>query len=193
MERSPGQGIHRFQLHYDVRDLATEDRLLRLIIIEQVEAGLGRRLGRDEDTALNWCIDLMGQQAMIAFVSHQNERLRAAAEAELKYLSFLSHDLNGNLGNVTLWLQILRRRLAASPQFADEVSALDTAQQAILDTMGGMGRLLQAERLRHQGVAAEGRGRSTCTTCRRPSPPRSPRRPSRRAWRWRWRCPPTPR
>jgi hypothetical protein len=43
MERAPEQGIHRFQLHYDVRELATEDRILRRLIVEHVEAGLGRR------------------------------------------------------------------------------------------------------------------------------------------------------
>jgi signal transduction histidine kinase len=152
MERSPQQGIHRFQLRYDVRDLATEDRMLRRLIVEHVEAAIGRRFSREEDTALHWAIDLMAQQAMVAFVNHQNERLRDAAEAELKYLSFLSHDLSGNLGNLTLWLQVLKLRLSESPQFAEDMSALDTAQQAILDTMGGMGKLLQAERLRHQGA-----------------------------------------
>ena len=149
MERSPEQGVHRFEIHYDVRQLATEDRLLRRLINEHVGAALDRPVHPEEAAALNWAIDIMVQQAMVAFVEHQNRRLRDAAEAELKYLSFLSHDLSGSLGNVTIWLQILRRALSASPQFAHELSALDTAQQAILDTMGGMGRLLQAERLRH--------------------------------------------
>ena len=43
MERSPEQGIHRFQIHYDVRQLATEDRILRRLVNEQVGAALGRR------------------------------------------------------------------------------------------------------------------------------------------------------
>lgn len=103
---------------------------------------------RREEAALHWGLDLMWQQATSAFVGHQNERLREAAEAEPKYLSFLSHALSGNLGNVTLWLQILRKRLGNAPQYAMEVSALDTAQQSIPDTMGGMGRLLQAEQKR---------------------------------------------
>jgi signal transduction histidine kinase len=151
MERSPEQGIHRFTLHYDTRELATEDRMLRMLIIEHVESGLGRRTSREEDAALNWAVDLMAQQAMVAFVNHQNDKLRAAAEAELQYLSFLSHDLSGNLGNVTLWLQVLKRQVAGFPELAGEVAALDNAQKAILDTLGGMGRLLQAERLRHKG------------------------------------------
>jgi signal transduction histidine kinase len=150
MERSPSQGIHRFQIHYNVRELATEDRLLRRLIIEHVEDALGRAMRQDENIALNWATDLMWQQAMVAFVDHQNGRLRTAAEAELQYLSFLSHDLSGNLGSVTLWLQVLKRKLSVSPDFTSEIAALDNIQQSILDTMGGMGRLLQAERLRHQ-------------------------------------------
>jgi signal transduction histidine kinase len=152
MDRSPEQGIHRFQLHYEVRELATEDRLLRFLAINHVDEALGRRMNQEEDRALNWAMDLMVQQAMVAFVDHQNERLREGAEAELKFLSFLSHDLSGNLSNITVWLQVLKRRLAALPQFENELSAVNEAQQAILDTIGGMGKLLQAERLRHRGV-----------------------------------------
>ena len=150
MERSPSQGVSRFKIDYNVREVATEDRMLRRLIIEHVDCALGRRADRAEDVALNWVIDLMGQQAMVAFVDHQNDRLREAAESELKYLSFLSHDLRGNLGNVTLWLQVLKRDLADAPQYAEAVMSLDEAQKAILDTTGGMGRLLQAERLRHE-------------------------------------------
>ena len=153
LARSPEQGVHRFELRYDVRQVATEDRMLRRLLIEHVDDALGRRMDRGEAVALNWAVDLMWQQAIVAFVEHQNAQLREAAEAELKYLSFLGHDLNGNLGNVTLWLQILRRGLAGrTAEFASELSALDAAQQAILDTVGGMGRLLQAERLRHSGA-----------------------------------------
>jgi signal transduction histidine kinase len=156
MDRSPSQGIQRFQLHYDTWDLATEDRMLRLIIVDQVGKYLGRRLTLDEDAALHWAIDLMAQQAMVHFVNHQNAKLRIAAEAELQYLSFLSHDLNGNLGNITLWLQVLKSQLANHSQFAEQMASVDTAQQAILDTMGGMGRLLQAERLRHSKTGQQG-------------------------------------
>ena len=52
MERSPSQGIHRFQLHYDVAELATEDRMLRRLILEHVEAALGRRTSLGEAVAL---------------------------------------------------------------------------------------------------------------------------------------------
>jgi signal transduction histidine kinase len=152
MERSPAQGVTRFQQHYEVRDVATEDGLLRRVVVERVAQALERRATVEEELALHTALDLMLQQAVAAFVDHQHEQLRAAAETELQYLSFLSHDLRGNLGNVTLWLQALKLDLGGSPQFAAAVATVDMAQQAILDTMGGMGRLLQAERLRHQAA-----------------------------------------
>jgi signal transduction histidine kinase len=102
-------------------------------------------------------IDVMAQQAVVAFVGEQNTQLRVAAEAELKYLSFLSHDLNNNLSSVTLFLQLLRKRLDTSPEFAADVETLDGAQQAVLSTIGGMARLLDSERLRKSGMEAERR------------------------------------
>lgn len=130
----------------------TEDRLLRRVIIEQVEAALRRPMIQAESVALNMSVDTMLQESLVAFISQQNDKLRAAAEAELKYLSFLSHDMNNTLGSVTLFLQVLRQRLASSKEFEAEVETLDAAQKSILDTIGGMGRLLQSERLRKAGV-----------------------------------------
>jgi signal transduction histidine kinase len=152
LRRSPSQGITRFQQHYAVGEVMTEDRMLRWIMIEEIEKKLDRRMTQTEQIALDMGTDLMLQQAVVAFTDHQNAQLRSAAESELKYLSFLAHDLNNNLANVTVWLQVLRKQMEARPELASEVETVDAAQQAILGTMGGMGRLLQAERLRKGGM-----------------------------------------
>ena len=149
---SPEQGLKRFSQNYDMRTLMHEDRLLRGVIAEQLEAQLARRMTQPEAIRLHEGIDIMLQQAVVAFADQQTARLRAGAESELKYLSFLSHDLNNNLGAVTLFLQLLRQRLGTLPEFAEDVATLDQAQETILKTIGGMGRLLQSERLRKQGV-----------------------------------------
>jgi signal transduction histidine kinase len=151
MVRSPEQGITRFQQHYDPRDLMFEDRQLRRHTVRHVEQQLGRRMTSEEQLALGMGLDLMSQQAIVAFIGHQSSQLRDAAEAELRYLSFLSHDLNNNLSGVTLWLQVLRTQLQSHPELDEQVASIDTIQQQILTTIGGMGRLLQAERLRHGG------------------------------------------
>lgn len=148
VEESPVQGVTRFEQHYDVQALLSEDRLLRRTIVEHVWRGLARPVTLDEQVSLDIAIDAMLHQAVTAFVTRQGERLRAASEAELKYLSFISHDLNNNLGGVTLLLKLLRQRLATAPDFAADAQTLDTAQRAIADTIAGMRRLLDKERLR---------------------------------------------
>jgi signal transduction histidine kinase len=151
LERSPQQGITRFQQHYHARDLMFEDRLLSQLVILHIEKALGRPMALEEHLAVGMGLDLMTQQAIVAFIDHQSSLLRTAAEAELRFLSFLSHDLNNNLSGVTLWLQVLRTQLKSMPELDEQVAAIDTIQQQILTTVGGMGRLLQAERLRHGG------------------------------------------
>jgi signal transduction histidine kinase len=157
LRSSPAQGITRFRQRYNVRELMTEDRMLRRVIIEHVEIALHRRLIQAEQLALDTSIDLMLQEAVVAFITEQHQKLRDAAEVELKYLSFMSHDLNNNLGSVTLNLQVLRQRLESAPEFAADVETLDAAQRSILETVGGMRRLLQSERLRKAGVVPEPR------------------------------------
>ena len=153
MERSPSQGVTRFQQNYSVGEVAIEDRLLRRVMVEQVDEALGRRASVEEEIALHTALDIMLQQSVVAYVEHQNRRLRRAAEAELQYVSFLSHDISNGLGSLLLWLKVLRLKLDESPGFTEEVAALETAQSAITGTLEGMGRLLQAERLRHQNSA----------------------------------------
>ena len=98
-------------------------------------------------------IDTALHRGVTAFVRSLTTRLKSAADAESKYLSFLSHDLRNNLSGVTLTLEWLRHRLAASPDFKEEVNDLDTLQHSITETVEGMDRLLQAVRLRKQSVA----------------------------------------
>ena len=151
-EVSPEQGITRFHQHYSIKDLMTEDRLLRRVILEHVTGELGRSLRVPEDIALNLAVDVMLHGSVVAYFDKQQEKLRAAAEAELKYLSFLSHDLNNNLSGIKLWLKIHRERLRRSPEFAKDVEALTEIDRSIEATVHGTERLLQAERLRKQGV-----------------------------------------
>ena len=155
LARSPSQGITRFQQHYSARDVMTEDRMMRRHVVRHVEDALSRRMTSDEQLALSMGIDLMSQQANVAFMEHQEAQLRAGAEAELRYLSFLSHDLNNNLSAATLWLQVLKTQLQAKEGLGEQVDVVDTVQTSILTTIGGMGRLLQAERLRHGGAQPE--------------------------------------
>jgi signal transduction histidine kinase len=149
VEQAPVEVRVGFRKNYELIDVMQENRLLRATIVLNTEDELKRRMSVAEAAALHVTIDVMLQRVVVALVEQQEVKLRAAAEAELKYLAFLSHDLNNNLGSVTLMLSLLRQQLtAASPDRSGAVETLDDAQQSIRDTIGGMQRLLHRERLR---------------------------------------------
>ena len=148
IRHAPIHGLARFEQRFDVRELMMEDRLLRRVIIEQVEVALGRRMLQGEQVALDMGIDTMFQEAVIAFIAKQNNKLRTATEAVLACLSFLSHDLSNNLVAIQTHLDPLRRRLAARTNHVQDVETLDAAQQSIADTIAGLEHLLQGELLR---------------------------------------------
>ena len=102
IRRAPSQGLSRFRLNFDVVEVMQEDRLLRAITVQHVKAGLGHRMDVVESAALHAAIDVMLQRSVIALVDQQKSQLQAAAQTELKFLSFLSHDLNNNLNSVSL-------------------------------------------------------------------------------------------
>lgn len=125
-----------------------EDRLLRSITVQHVEARLCRQLTVDESAALHATIDVMLQRSVMALVDEQQRLLRSAAQTELKYLSFLSHDLNNHLSGVAFTLECLRRDLRAAGRFADPEDSLGQAQRAVHDTVNGMRQMLEHE---HRG------------------------------------------
>jgi signal transduction histidine kinase len=152
---APAQGLSRFRLHFDVVEVMQEDRLLRAITVQYVETHLGRRMEIAESTALHGAIDVMLQRSVIALVEQQKSQLRAAAETELKFLSYLSHDLNNNLSGVTLSLGALEQDLSEAGGFTEAEKSLRFAQKSIHDTIAGMRRMLDHERLRKsQNVSA---------------------------------------
>jgi signal transduction histidine kinase len=148
-------GELRFQQGYNVEELIIEYRLLRRVVIEEVESALSRRTSMDEDIALSMGIDTVLQQGVVALVNHQRQKLQSASKAEAKYISFLSHDLRNNLNSVTMLLEVLQMELAGQPQFKDPLADVAAAQRAIMDTIEGMNRILHAQRLQSGSVVAK--------------------------------------
>ena len=153
VNRAPSQGLSRLRLNFDVVEVMQEDRLLRAITVQHVEDKLGRRMDVLEAAALHAAIDVMLQRSVIALVDEQKIKLRAAAETELKFLSFLSHDLSNNLNSVTMSLQSLELDLQEAGGFAEAAESLAFARKTIFDTIAGMRRMLEHERLRNTGKA----------------------------------------
>jgi signal transduction histidine kinase len=147
--------LSRLRLNFDVVEVMQEDRLLRAITVHHVEDKLGRRMDVPEAAALHAAIDIMLQRSVIALVDEQKIKLRAAAETELKFLSFLSHDLSNNLNSVTMSLQSLELDLQEAGGFAEATKSLAFSRKTIFDTVAGMRQMLEHERLRSSGKATK--------------------------------------
>ena len=148
IEITPKHGEVRFHQNFDVDELLAEHQLLRPILIEEVTARLGRPLTPEESIALHAGTDVMIRRATVAFVNHQTRQLKAATEAQSKYLSFLSHDLRGGLNGVFLMIEVLRRELVKEPKFSESLEDLEMMRRSIFETIGTMDRFLHAERFR---------------------------------------------
>jgi signal transduction histidine kinase len=148
IDTTQAHGARRFHDHYDIQAVIIEFRLLRRVLVEELNEALGDTIAADEMIALDMGVDTAIQESLIAFVRLQQAQLQAVTKAEAKYLSFLSHDLRNNLNNVTLTLEMVGAELAGLPQFAERAEDIAAAQRAIQDTVNGMAQLLQAEQLR---------------------------------------------
>src|SRR5579862_4408148 len=151
-EVSRSHGEMRFHQHFNVRELIIEYRLLRRIIVEEIHEACGGELSISEMVVLDMGVDTSLQHGLLTFIEHQKDRIERATEAESKYLRFLSHDLRNNLTQVTLTLELLGERLAGEPDYADDVVDIRAAQRTIMETIMGMEKLLQAERLRKGAI-----------------------------------------
>jgi len=85
-------------------------------------------------------------------VAQLQQQLKSSNEVQAKFLSFLSHDLRGELNGVLLTAELLKRQLSAEPRLAQSVEDLDAIRGAIFDAIAVMDRFIQAERMRHGRV-----------------------------------------
>src|SRR5690606_18769307 len=100
-------------------------------------------------------IDVIFHAGTQAMVGSMNAKLRETAESELRFISFLSHDLESNLIAARLYLEAAA---TAATNEADE--SLKKTLHTIERIAGDMQRLLKQEQLR----------RSAAVPLRHPSP-----------------------
>jgi signal transduction histidine kinase len=98
-------------------------------------------------------IDIMLQQGVLALVQKQKEELRESAESQLKYLSFLSHDIANNFGVISINLEFVQKRLARVPEMKETADFVSAAMETMQRTRDGMRRLLEHEQLRKSNTA----------------------------------------
>ena len=152
IEGSKSHGSTRFHESYSIRELIIEYQLLRRIIIEQISEDLNEVLDTRSTVALNMAIDTALQSGVVTFTEDLQQQIKASAEAQSKYLSFLSHDLRNHLNRATLHLQLLTTKLAQAPEYSEIVENIRSVNRAIFQTTSGMDRILQAEQLRRGSV-----------------------------------------
>ena len=144
----PMHGVTRFHQSFSLAEMLIEYDLLRAAVLDQVVGHLGRRIEADEVVGLNIALDLAARRGVLAFVEYQSRELRAANEAQSKYLSFLSHDLRGGLNGVFLMIEVLKRELANLPNLSETIKDMDSMRRSLMETVGTMDRFLHAERFR---------------------------------------------
>ena len=151
LEQAPEHGFARFATEHSLLDMFAEQRLLRGVIVVEIEQQLDHQINATESAALHATIDLMVQQASLSMVEKQKEQLRAAAEGEVKFMEFLSHDLSNNLFIINTALDHIKHQIQSMSECKIDLESLTTAQQVIGKTTHGMRRLLEHERLRKSG------------------------------------------
>jgi signal transduction histidine kinase len=149
---SEGHGQLRFHQSFNVDELMIEYGMLRTILIDEVITQMGSGLSPEQSAAMNMGIDTAVRKSVTKFTTYQARQLKTNADAQSKYLAFLSHDLRGGINGVLLMIEVLKRELAEESRFAESIHDLDSMRKAILDTVGVMDRFLHAERFRQGKV-----------------------------------------
>lgn len=145
-------GVARFQQNYDIEEVIIEYRILRRVVFDELYRTIGLELMFMDAVPVDMGIDMALHRGVVNYVRHLTKSLKSSAERESKFLAFLSHDLRNNLGAAMLRLELLGQQLGAEPQFADAAREVQALQSSVQQTVVGMDRLLQAERLRREKV-----------------------------------------
>jgi signal transduction histidine kinase len=145
-------GVCRYHQSFNLSELLVEYSILRSLVMEEVSKALERMLALEEVSALNSGLDAASRRAVETFVNHQQHEMQSSSDAQSKYLSFLSHDLRGNLNGILLTVEVLRREQSGSADKREWVADLEMMRRSILDTVSAMDRFLHADKFRRGKV-----------------------------------------
>jgi signal transduction histidine kinase len=141
-------GTCRYHQSFNLSELLVEYSILRSIVIEEVTTAVARPLTLEEISGINAGLDAAARRAVETFVNYQQRELNSSAEAQSKYLAFLSHDLRGSLNAILLTVEVLRRDLSGIEKRRGTIHDLESMRRSILDTVGRMDLFVMADRLR---------------------------------------------
>ncbi len=146
-------GVCRYHQNFNLSELLVEYSILRSIVIEEVTVSAERPLTLEEISGLNAGLDAAARRAVETFVGYQEREIQSSAEAQSKYLAFLSHDLRGSLNAILLMVEVLRRDLSKTEKRRGMIHDLASVRRSILDAVGRMDLFVFADRLRQGKVA----------------------------------------
>lgn len=111
LEKAPEHGYDRFLQQYSPYDLFTEERILRKVIITELDAQMGRPATKDEAAALHELLDIMSEFALAALYRKRTEEAREAAQRaarseRLAALGTLALGVGHDLANLLLPLRL---------------------------------------------------------------------------------------
>ena len=145
-------GVCRYHQSFNLSELLVEYSILRALVIEEVSGAVERTLALEEVAALNVGLDAASRRAAESFVAYQQREVNAHAEAQSKYLAFLSHDLRGSLNGILLTIEVLRRGPAGSIGKEEWLGDLEMMRRSILETVSAMDHFLHADQLKRGKV-----------------------------------------
>lgn len=157
LHHGPKHGVDRFVQKYPLADLMTENRLLRGVILVEIEAELGRPPVASEAASLHAMIDIIFSSGAEAMVTSMHTKLCETAESELKFLAFISHDLRKSLVAALAHMERAEEKLTHQPGLQDTAELLRSTRETIGQTSVGMKRLVTGEQLRRSNAAPRSR------------------------------------
>ena len=136
----------------DARDIGKAVAALRATILDEVTRRAGRPLSAEETASLHRAIDEAAAERYADWANRRLSLYRVESEGHSRYMSFLSHDLRGNLNGLVLMLEVMRREIIAAGEGDQKVQDLDLLRRSLLDTVALIERHVLADRVRRGRV-----------------------------------------
>jgi C4-dicarboxylate-specific signal transduction histidine kinase len=157
LDKAPEHGFDRFLQKYNPYDLFTEERILRKVIVAELDAQMGRPATKEEAVALHELLDIMSHFALFSLYRKRTAEAREAAEhaarnESLASLGTLALDVGHDLSNLLLPLRAHLEALRRAPETAelrDHVEVLERITNRMEDLSANL-RSLAADPARSE-------------------------------------------
>lgn len=153
---APKHGADRFAHKYPLADLLMEHRLLRSVIILELEEEIQRSLRGREEASLHAILDVIFQSATKSHTDLVNEKFREAARSELRLLSFYNRDLSGSLLAASSQMEAAAKKLRNQPGQEETARQLGATAETVRHALDGLNQLVTQEQLRRSAAMPRG-------------------------------------